>query len=85
MVAFVGLGNPGIEYVKTKHNIGFWVINAFAKRYNLSFQPGKAEYLYNSYKKKDVLVVKPTTGMNNSGLAVKDISSFLISPQIIYS
>ena len=85
MVAFVGLGNPGSEYVKTKHNIGFWAINAFAKRYNLSFQSGKGEYLYNSYKKRDVLIVKPTTYMNNSGLAVKDISSFWsLSPENIF-
>ena len=64
MVAFVGLGNPGSEYAKTKHNIGFWAINAFAKRYNLSFESGKGEYLYNSYKKKDVLIDSTTTESN---------------------
>tara|TARA_B100001250_G_C19787768_1_gene784974 strand:- start:5 stop:559 length:555 start_codon:yes stop_codon:yes gene_type:complete len=76
MVAFIGLGNPGNKYAKTKHNIGFRVVNAFAERYNLSFESGKGEYVYNSYKRKKVLIVKPTTYMNKSGLAVKDISSF---------
>ena len=76
MIAFIGLGNPGNKYAKTKHNIGFRVVNVFADRYSLSFELGKGEYVFNNYKRKKVLIVKPTTYMNKSGLAVKDISDY---------
>jgi len=76
MIAFIGLGNPGNIYAKTKHNIGFRVVDVFADRYNLSFELGKGEYVYNNYKRKKVLIVKPTTYMNKSGIAIKNISSY---------
>ena len=41
MIAFIGLGNIGNEYAKTKHNAGFWSIDEFAIRNNLSFKPGR--------------------------------------------
>ena len=76
MVAFIGLGNPGNAYAKTKHNIGFWVVNKFADRHNLSFKSGKGEFVYTRFKSKKILIVKPTTYMNKSGLAVKNIVEF---------
>ena len=35
MLIFVGLGNPEEKYLQTKHNIGFWAIDVFAKKHNL--------------------------------------------------
>ena len=75
MIAFIGLGNSGSRYQKTKHNAGFWVIDKWARRHNLQFKLGKGEYLFAQSKKHKVILVKPTSGMNNSGVAVKEIMS----------
>ena len=73
MIAFIGLGNVGDRYKETKHNAGFWVIDEFAQRKKLSFSSAKTEYVFTKHKTKQVLLVKPTAGMNRSGLAVKAI------------
>ena len=75
MIAFIGLGNSGSQYQKTKHNAGFWVIDEWAERHNLQFKPGKGEYLFAQSKKYEIILVKPISGMNNSGVAVKEIMS----------
>ncbi len=71
MFVFVGLGNIGDEYSSTKHNAGFWVVNELAKRMNISFKPGKGDYVYAEDHNKGIVLVKPTTGMNRSGLATR--------------
>lgn len=73
MKAFVGLGNVGDEYSSTKHNAGFWVVNELAKRMNINFKPGQGDYVYAEDKNKEIVLAKPTTGMNRSGLAVRQI------------
>ena len=73
MIALIGLGNIGNAYANTKHNAGFWVIDEFARRNKMSFAPGKGDYLYSQFKRNQVLLVKPTTMMNKSGSAIKDI------------
>ena len=73
MIAFVGLGNIGDEFSSTKHNAGFWVVNELAKRMNINFKPGKGDYVFAEDKNKDIILAKPTTGMNRSGLAVRQI------------
>jgi len=73
MIAFVGLGNPGNEYADTKHNAGYWVVDELARRWKISFKPGKGQYLYSQESRRNVILVKPTTGMNVSGVALKDI------------
>ena len=73
MLIFIGLGNVGYEYKRTKHNAGFWVVDEFARRKNLVFNPGEGEYVFTKPKSKEVLLIKPTTGMNRSGIAVKSI------------
>mgnify|MGYP001204232536 CR=1 FL=1 len=70
MTTLIGLGNPGTKYSKTKHNFGFWIMDRFAQKNNLSFQAGKGDYLI--AKCDDLICVKPTTFMNSSGLAVAD-------------
>ncbi|MDP6684496.1 MAG: aminoacyl-tRNA hydrolase [Candidatus Marinimicrobia bacterium] len=74
MIAFLGLGNPGSTYADTKHNAGFWIVDELARRWNLRFKPGKGDYVYTRKNNGNALLVKPTTGMNKSGLAVKTIS-----------
>ena len=73
MLAFIGLGNVGHEYKRTKHNAGFWVVDEFSRRKNLVFNPGEGEYVFTKTTAKEVLLIKPTAGMNRSGLAVKSI------------
>jgi len=73
MIAFVGLGNIGDEYSSTKHNAGFWVVNELAKRMNIAFKPGKGDYVYAEDRNKGIVLVKPTTGMNRSGLATRQV------------
>ena len=74
MNILVGLGNPGRKYSDTKHNFGFWVLNRFAEKRSLTFQAGKGDYLL--AKKGDLICVKPTSFMNNSGMPVLDVKQF---------
>ena len=74
MNILVGLGNPGRNYSDTKHNFGFWVLNRFAENRSLTFQAGKGDYLL--AKKGDIICVKPTSFMNNSGMPVLDVKQF---------
>jgi PTH1 family peptidyl-tRNA hydrolase len=73
----VGLGNPGSEYRDTRHNIGFLVLDELATRLEKGFKPGKGEYLLMTAPIgiRHAVLVKPTTYMNNSGLAVIDVLS----------
>jgi len=73
MNAFIGLGNVGNEYSSTKHNAGFWVVNEFARRVKLDFKPGKGDYVVAEDLNKNLLLIKPTTGMNHSGLAARQV------------
>ena len=73
MISFIGLGNPGNKYENTKHNAGFWVLDELSRRWKTTFKPGKGEYFFMEEKSWNILLIKPTTGMNNSGIAVKDI------------
>lgn len=75
MIAFVGLGNPGNEYARTKHNAGFWIVDELARSWNQVFQPGQGEYVYTDVSEPSVLLMKPTTGMNISGTAVKQAAN----------
>ena len=74
MIAFIGLGNPGNEFVDTKHNAGFWVIDELARRWECNFKPGTGDYVYAEYTGKDTVLMKPTTGMNASGIAIKNFA-----------
>ncbi len=78
MIALVGLGNVGDAYEDTKHNAGSWVLDEFARRNKIDFYPGKGDYVFCQLKRRKVLLVKPTTMMNKSGLAVKDVMEKLI-------
>jgi peptidyl-tRNA hydrolase, PTH1 family len=74
MYLIVGLGNPGVEYKSTRHNIGFLVVDLLAASCNCEFRPGQGEYWFAncSLKNTEVTLLKPVTSMNNSGFAVKE-------------
>jgi len=68
----VGLGNIGAEYANTRHNIGFKILDYFAKKESLSFETVKLGSLVEyKAKGKTFLLLKPNTFMNLSGKAVK--------------
>lgn len=68
----VGLGNPGAEYAKTRHNIGYMVLDAFAKASNTVFEDKRYGYVAEtSIKGRKLFLLKPTTYMNLSGNAVR--------------
>ncbi len=68
----VGLGNPGDEYVGTRHNTGFMVLDAFAKASNIVFEDRRYGFIAEtSIKGRKVFLLKPTTYMNLSGNAVR--------------
>ena len=68
----IGLGNIGAEYVHTRHNIGFKILDFFTQKEAISFQTVRfgelAEY---KFKGRTFLLLKPNTYMNLSGKAVK--------------
>jgi PTH1 family peptidyl-tRNA hydrolase len=75
MIAVVGLGNPGHDYEWTRHNVGFMVADALSDELRAEFEGGKGDYLVAAadFDGTSILVVKPLTYMNNSGLAVADL------------
>ncbi len=78
MKIIVGLGNPGSEYQDTRHNIGFMTIDKLAKELTPESISWKEEPKFNAMTTKvgEVLLVKPITFMNNSGVAVSAIMHF---------
>ena len=82
----VGLGNPGREYEKTRHNCGFRAIDILAQKLNCKVDKGKFQGLYGqvNYNGSKLLLLKPMTYMNLSGRSVLQLSAyFQIPPQRI--
>lgn len=68
----VGLGNIGREYLLTRHNIGFMVVDKIAFLHKATFQNDRlADIAEFNYKGKQIFLIKPTTYMNLSGKAVR--------------
>ncbi len=78
----VGLGNPGVKYARTRHNIGFRCVDTLAERHGLSFdrKQGKALLASGTIAGRSVLLAKPQTYMNLSGEAVSAIAAFYRIP-----
>lgn len=74
MKLVVGLGNPDGMYAKTYHNIGFMVIDKFAKKCGVSFDKKKCKSVIS--KLGDVVFAKPQTYMNLSGDAVQELKKY---------
>ncbi len=70
----VGLGNPGAEYLRTRHNIGFWFVDALAAELGTGFRAGRrfhGETARATLGGEELLLLKPDTFVNRSGLAVR--------------
>ena len=78
MFIIVGLGNPTAEYVGTRHNVGFDVIDAIADKYNISVTERKNRAFCGKgmIAGQKVILVKPQTYMNLSGESVRGIMDF---------
>ena len=78
----VGLGNPGPEYTKTRHNCGFRALDVLADKLNCRVDKGKFQGLYNqvTYKDNKLFLLKPMTYMNLSGQSVKQLAAFFHIP-----
>ena len=82
----VGLGNPGKEYARTRHNCGFRALDILADQLGCKVDKGKFQGLYGqcSYRGKKLLLLKPQTYMNLSGRSVLQLSAyFSVPPQRI--
>ncbi|MBF0520954.1 MAG: aminoacyl-tRNA hydrolase [Nitrospirae bacterium] len=68
----MGLGNPGCKYKKTRHNVGFMVLDELALRFNVDMKGGKAQAVTGKCQiaGEEVCLLKPLTFMNLSGTAV---------------
>ena len=78
MYMIVGLGNPGDKYTATKHNVGFWAIDAIADEMNVLVEKKQCQALTGTgmWHGKKVLLVKPQTFMNLSGQAVIELLNY---------
>lgn len=78
MKAIIGLGNPGSEYARTRHNVGFDVIELLAEKMNVQVKKIKCRALIGDMMAagEKVLLVKPQTFMNHSGFSVQDVMQF---------
>ena len=82
----VGLGNPGKEYEKTRHNCGFRALDVLAQKLNCKVDKGKFQGLYGqtTYDGVKLLLLKPLTYMNLSGRSVLQLSAYFhVPPQKI--
>ncbi len=84
---FVGLGNPGFEYQGTRHNAGFWWIDALAEQLKVSLQPDaklQALMARTQIKGETLWLLAPQTFMNLSGKSVAGLAKFFkIAPENI--
>ena len=77
MKLIVGLGNPGAQYARTRHNVGFLVVDELALRHAASWRrEGDSELAELRLGGQKVLLVKPTTFMNAAGRAVGPLVAF---------
>lgn len=72
MALIVGLGNPGLEYEGTRHNVGFELVDILSKKLTITLEKGTGLFFMGKgqFKSRPVTLLKPTTYMNRSGKAV---------------
>ncbi len=84
MRAVFGIGNKGSRYNSTRHNIGFIILDQFAQKHSVTFEPSKENYFYASGKinSEEFILIKPATFVNTSGeAAIKVFENFKIEPK----
>jgi len=76
MKAIVGLGNPGAKYERTRHNAGFWVVDAISEATGIRLKERRDAGLVGvgTYEGLELLLCKPLTYMNESGRCVKALA-----------
>jgi PTH1 family peptidyl-tRNA hydrolase len=83
----VGLGNPGPEHLVTRHNAGFWFVDLLARRHGGEFRDYRkysGETARITLSEREIILLKPTTYMNRSGLSIRQLSDFYkIAPEEI--
>ncbi len=74
----VGLGNPGSKYKKTRHNVGFMIIDEVARFYSISVTKRKfnAQFGWGFIEGKEAILAKPLSYMNMSGLPVRKLAEY---------
>ncbi|GAK13895.1 LOW QUALITY PROTEIN: peptidyl-tRNA hydrolase [Geomicrobium sp. JCM 19039] len=85
MKLIAGLGNPGLKYTKTRHNVGFMAVNDLAAAWNIKLKSHTAfrgEYNEINVNGEKVALLKPLTFMNRSGESIKAVMDFYkLSPE----
>jgi len=84
MKLIVGLGNPGVEYNNTRHNVGFELLDYICKKQNIDFtkEQFNAKYAVTRIDGERILMIKPLSYMNLSGGVVKKfVDYFKLSPE----
>lgn len=79
----VGLGNPGAQYDRTRHNAGFWLVDRWAAKLNATFNTEKSffgEVAKVRWQSRQIWLLKPTTFMNRSGQSVGTLARFYKIP-----
>ena len=78
MLLFIGLGNPTLDSQNNRHNIGFKVIDAINKKFNLSKQKPKFKGLLTTgiIEEEKIYAIKPLTFMNNSGICIRELLEY---------
>ncbi|MEF9863364.1 MAG: aminoacyl-tRNA hydrolase [Christensenellaceae bacterium] len=78
MYFIFGLGNPGLKYKNTRHNAGFCAIDVLSKKYDIKLKESKFNALVGqgSIDGQKVMLIKPTTFMNESGYAVDAVMNY---------
>lgn len=74
-----GLGNPGPEHQLTRHNAGFWFVDTLARRHAGEFRDYRkysGETARITIAGQEIILLKPTTYMNRSGLSIRQLSEF---------
>jgi len=74
MKIICGLGNPGKKFEKTRHNLGFLILDFFAKKEKFPKFKLEKEFQAKISKKGEIILAKPQTFMNNSGKAIKALT-----------
>ncbi|PIW69971.1 MAG: aminoacyl-tRNA hydrolase [Ignavibacteriales bacterium CG_4_9_14_3_um_filter_30_11] len=82
MRIILGIGNPEQRYKNNRHNIGFMLLDYFADKHSLKFKASKQEYYFckGNISGEKYTLVKPTTYVNNSGIAAKQLLDKLKTP-----
>jgi PTH1 family peptidyl-tRNA hydrolase len=82
MILFLGLGNPGKRYQKTRHNLGFRVLDSLAKKLKIDIKTERYKSLMERGRigRKKIVLAQPLTFMNNSGVAAASLVRSLEIP-----